>query len=68
MLSARHRFTSPYSPDELSIMTVDPASWGLAAILWLLAVLTVITAIQRIVHVRGQDRADAPAPVEGLPS
>lgn len=30
------------------------ASWGLAAALWLLAVLTVITVVQRVEHVRRQ--------------
>jgi len=37
--------------------------WGLPAALWLLAVLSVVTVVQRIAHVRAQDRkADA---VEG---
>ena len=29
--------------------------WGLAVVLWLLAVLTVVTVVQRLVHVRRQE-------------
>jgi len=31
-------------------------TWGLAAIVWILAVLTVVTVVQRIVHVQGQEK------------
>lgn len=32
-------------------------SWGLPVILWLLTILTVVTVIQRVVHVRRQEKA-----------
>jgi CDP-diacylglycerol--glycerol-3-phosphate 3-phosphatidyltransferase len=38
------------------LLTGFGVHWGLPAITWLLAVLTVITVIQRIVHVRRQER------------
>ena len=31
--------------------------WGLAAALWILVVATVVTVVQRLVHVRGQEVA-----------
>lgn len=37
-------------------------TWGLAAIIWLLAVLTVITVVQRIVHVQGQEKQATASP------
>ncbi len=39
--------------------------WGLAAVLWLLAVLTVITVVQRLVHVRNQETARRNAEEQG---
>jgi CDP-diacylglycerol--glycerol-3-phosphate 3-phosphatidyltransferase len=45
------------------LLTGFGAGWGLAAALWLLAVLSVVTAVQRIVHVRGQDASRPSAPV-----
>ncbi|HEX6872067.1 MAG TPA: CDP-alcohol phosphatidyltransferase family protein [Micromonosporaceae bacterium] len=44
------------------LLTGFGVSWGLGAALWLLAVLTVVTAVQRIVHVRRQE-VEAPAAV-----
>lgn len=41
-----------------ALLTGFGLSWGLGAILWLLAVLTLVTAVQRIVHVRRQDVAE----------
>ncbi len=37
-------------------------TWGLAAIIWVLAVLTVITVVQRILHVQGQERRATASP------
>lgn len=46
-----------------ALLTGFGLDWGLGAVLWLLAVLTLITAIQRIVHVRRQELAEKePAP------
>ena len=42
-----------------ALLTGFGVSWGLGAIMWLLAGLTLVTAVQRIVHVR---RQDGPAP------
>jgi CDP-diacylglycerol--glycerol-3-phosphate 3-phosphatidyltransferase len=39
------------------LLTGFGITWGLPAITWLLAVLTVITVIQRLVHVRNQESA-----------
>jgi len=41
------------------LLTGFGVSWGLPAITWLLAVLTVITVVQRIVHVRRQEKPAA---------
>jgi len=38
-----------------ALLTGFGLSWGLGAVLWLLAVLTIVTAVQRIVHVRRQE-------------
>jgi CDP-diacylglycerol--glycerol-3-phosphate 3-phosphatidyltransferase len=38
-----------------ALLTGFGVSWGLPVITWLLAVLTVITVVQRIVHVRNQE-------------
>lgn len=43
------------------LLTGFGLSWGLGAAMWLLAVLTLITIVQRLVHVR---RQEAIAPVE----
>ena len=40
-----------------ALLTGFGVSWGLPAITWLLAVLTVVTVVQRIVHVRNQETA-----------
>lgn len=37
-----------------ALLTGFGVDWGLGASLWLLAVLTVVTATQRVLHVRGQ--------------
>jgi CDP-diacylglycerol--glycerol-3-phosphate 3-phosphatidyltransferase len=39
------------------LLTGFGVTWGLPAITWLLAVLTVITVVQRLVHVRNQELA-----------
>ena len=44
------------------LLTGFGADWGLPAATWLLGVLTVITVVQRLVHVRRQER-HAPAGV-----
>jgi CDP-diacylglycerol--glycerol-3-phosphate 3-phosphatidyltransferase len=44
-----------------ALLTGFGVSWGLGAVMWLLVVLTVVTAVQRIIHVRRQDRAAAVA-------
>ena len=38
------------------LLTGFGVDWGLPAAIWLLAVLTVITVVQRLVHVRRQER------------
>jgi CDP-diacylglycerol--glycerol-3-phosphate 3-phosphatidyltransferase len=38
-----------------ALLTGFGLSWGLGVVLWLLAVLTVITAVQRLLHVRAQE-------------
>ena len=44
------------------LLTGFGVDWGLPAATWLLAVLTVITVVQRLVHVRRQElHASAPA-------
>jgi CDP-diacylglycerol---glycerol-3-phosphate 3-phosphatidyltransferase len=37
-----------------ALLTGFGVSWGLGVVLWLLAVLTVVTAVQRVLHVRNQ--------------
>jgi phosphatidylinositol phosphate synthase len=44
-----------------ALLTGAGLSWAMAAVLWLLVVLTLITAGQRIVHVRRQELAAAGA-------
>jgi phosphatidylinositol phosphate synthase len=39
--------------------------WGLPAALWLLAVLSIVTIVQRIMHVRGQERRAVGDEVKG---
>lgn len=41
------------------LLTAFGLSWGLAAALWLLLVLTLITIVQRLVHVRRQETGAA---------
>jgi len=38
-----------------ALLTGFGLSWGLGAVIWLLAVLTIVTAVQRIVHVHRQE-------------
>jgi CDP-diacylglycerol--glycerol-3-phosphate 3-phosphatidyltransferase len=40
-----------------ALLTGFGLSWGLGAVLWLLAVLTLVTIVQRLLHVRGQSGA-----------
>jgi CDP-diacylglycerol--glycerol-3-phosphate 3-phosphatidyltransferase len=50
-----------------ALLTGFGLTWGLAAALWLLAVLTAITAVQRLVYVYRQSRAaDAKQAAEGV--
>jgi CDP-diacylglycerol--glycerol-3-phosphate 3-phosphatidyltransferase len=42
-----------------ALLTGFGLSWGLAAALWLLAVLTLATVVQRLVHVRRQQPVEA---------
>ncbi len=42
-----------------ALLTGFGLSWGLGAVLWLLAVLTIATAVQRMFHVRRQEGAGA---------
>jgi CDP-diacylglycerol--glycerol-3-phosphate 3-phosphatidyltransferase len=42
--------------------------WGFAAALWLLAVLSIVTVGQRLLHVRGQERTGVSGAVNGRPS
>ncbi len=44
------------------LLTGFGVGWGLPAATWLLAVLTVITVVQRLVHVRRQERRPSPQP------
>jgi CDP-diacylglycerol--glycerol-3-phosphate 3-phosphatidyltransferase len=37
------------------LLTGFGVDWGLGAIMWLLAVLTIVTIVQRIIHVRRQE-------------
>lgn len=50
-----------------ALLTGLGVAWALPAALWILAVLTVVTVVQRLVHVRRQLRpaTDAPTPGEG---
>jgi CDP-diacylglycerol--glycerol-3-phosphate 3-phosphatidyltransferase len=41
-----------------ALLTAFGLSWGLTAVLWLLAVLSCVTVAQRMVHVYRQDRQD----------
>jgi len=41
------------------LLTGFGVDWGLPAAAWLLAVLTVITVVQRLIHVRGQELSPA---------
>lgn len=43
------------------LLTGFGVPWGLAAVTWLLAVLTVITVVQRLLHVRNQELAQQQA-------
>ncbi|MGE5827340.1 MAG: phosphatidylinositol phosphate synthase [Micromonosporaceae bacterium] len=45
------------------LLTGFGVGWGLAAALWLLAVLSVATAVQRLIYVRGQEASRPSAPV-----
>jgi CDP-diacylglycerol---glycerol-3-phosphate 3-phosphatidyltransferase len=44
------------------LLTGLGVSWGLPAALWLLAVLSVVTVVQRVIFVRQQDRRQPEAP------
>jgi CDP-diacylglycerol--glycerol-3-phosphate 3-phosphatidyltransferase len=39
------------------LLTGFGLDWGLGAIMWLLAILTIVTIVQRIIHVRRQEAA-----------
>jgi CDP-diacylglycerol--glycerol-3-phosphate 3-phosphatidyltransferase len=50
------------------LLTGFGVPWGLPAAIWLLAVLTVITVVQRLVHVRRQElRASASNSIGAAP-
>ena len=51
-----------------ALLTGLGVTWALTAALWVLAVLSVITAAQRILHVRAQDRRDRTEPADGSAS
>jgi CDP-diacylglycerol--glycerol-3-phosphate 3-phosphatidyltransferase len=44
------------------LLTGFGVGWGLPVATWLLAVLTVITVLQRLLHVRAQERSRQPVP------
>jgi CDP-diacylglycerol--glycerol-3-phosphate 3-phosphatidyltransferase len=47
------------------LLTGAGVDWGLAAAVWLLAALVVITVIQRLLYVRGQEGAQSPLGLRG---
>jgi CDP-diacylglycerol--glycerol-3-phosphate 3-phosphatidyltransferase len=46
-----------------ALLTGFGVDWGLGVALWLLALLSVVTAVQRLVYVRGQEASRPSAPV-----
>jgi CDP-diacylglycerol---glycerol-3-phosphate 3-phosphatidyltransferase len=44
------------------LLTGFGLSWGLPVVLWILAVATLATVVQRVLHVRAQERAGVPEP------
>jgi CDP-diacylglycerol--glycerol-3-phosphate 3-phosphatidyltransferase len=46
-----------------ALLTGIGVDWGLGVALWLLAVLSVVTAVQRLVYVRGQETSRRSEPV-----